>query len=73
MPAALALAADICAFPQTCLRHDRISALGQCDLAEADAVVNEFRHRLATIGSGWTQTGTERFAPGAGRHGAATD
>ena len=70
--AATALAREIAALPQTCLRHDRLSALEQWDLGEPQATLNEVRHGLTTIASGETAQGAARFAGGAGRHGAPT-
>src|SRR3977135_408459 len=67
---AIALAKDIAAFPQTCLRADRLSALRQWDLEEEDAIANEMRGGLEVIASGETLSGATRFASGAGRHGA---
>jgi enoyl-CoA hydratase len=67
--AAVTLAAELAALPQTCLRNDRLSAIEQWDLSEAQATVNEIRHGLATIASGETQEGAGRFESGAGRHG----
>src|SRR6201746_2197331 len=67
---AIALAKDIAAFPQTCMRADRLSALRQWDLEEADAIANEMRGGLEVIASGETLSGAARFASGAGRHGA---
>ncbi|PQA89067.1 crotonase/enoyl-CoA hydratase family protein [Hyphococcus luteus] len=69
LPAAKALAAEIAALPQTCLRHDRLSALEQWDLSEDAALRNEIRHGLATISSGETASGAAAFAGGAGRGG----
>jgi enoyl-CoA hydratase len=66
---AVALATEIAAFPQACLRNDRLSVLEQWDLAEADAVRNEVRRGLATIASGETLSGAARFGAGAGRKG----
>ena len=63
------LAAQLAAFPQLCMRGDRLSALEQWDLTEADAVQNELRHGLATIRSGETRAGATRFSSGEGRHG----
>jgi enoyl-CoA hydratase len=68
--AAEALAAEIAAFPQLCMRADRRSALEQWSLGEAGALANEYRHGLAVIESGETQRGAARFAAGAGRHGS---
>jgi enoyl-CoA hydratase len=67
--AAVALAGELAALPQTCLRHDRLSTLEQWDLDEPQATVNEIRHGLASIASGETAAGASRFMDGAGRHG----
>jgi enoyl-CoA hydratase len=67
---ALALAHQLAAFPQLCLRSDRQSALEQWGLNEDEATSNEMRLGLVTIRSGETQAGAARFAKGAGRHGA---
>lgn len=67
---AIALAKQIAAFPQSCMRADRLSALRQWDLAdEEDAIVNEMRGGLKVIDSGETLAGATRFASGHGRHG----
>ncbi|GAC1320987.1 MAG: crotonase/enoyl-CoA hydratase family protein [Acidimicrobiales bacterium] len=66
---ARALAAELSGLPQTCLRHDRLSALEQWDLSEGQATINEVRHGMTTITSGETLEGASRFASGAGRHG----
>jgi enoyl-CoA hydratase len=66
---ALELAAELAAFPQTCLRGDRLSALEQWGLTEEEAMANELRHGLATIRSGETLAGAQRFSGGQGRHG----
>jgi enoyl-CoA hydratase len=68
--AAEALAAEIAAFPQVCLRHDRMSALEQQGMEEDDAIAREFRHGLATI----EETGlaaVQGFRDGAGRGGSS--
>jgi len=67
---AVALAREIAAFPQTCLRNDRRSALAQWGLDEEAALAAESRFGLETIASGETAAGARRFAAGAGRHGA---
>lgn len=69
LAAAEALALQIAAFPQTCLRNDRRSACEQWGLDEAAAIANEFRHGLATLQSGETLAGASRFTSGIGRHG----
>ena len=66
---AVAWAKEIAAFPQTCLRNDRMSALEQWDLEESAAIDNEIARGLATLRSGETTAGAQRFAGGAGRHG----
>ena len=58
------------AFPQICMRADRLSALRQWDLEEEDAIANEMRGGLEVIASGETLSGAARFASGVGRHGA---
>jgi enoyl-CoA hydratase len=63
------LAAQIAAFPQTCLRHDRLSVLEQDGRGEADAMAGEFGHGLVSLAAD-TITGAGRFASGAGRHGS---
>lgn len=67
---AVALAKTLSAFPQTCLRSDRLSALQQAGMPERDALQQEFERGLQVIHSGETVTGAGRFAAGAGRHGA---
>jgi len=64
------LAARIAAFPQTCLRHDRLSSHEQFGLDLDEALRNEFRHGLQVVQSGETLRGAARFAGGGGRHGS---
>lgn len=66
---ALALAAELSAFPQRCLRTDRRSAHEQWDLPLGEALRRETELGLDTITSGETRAGAARFAAGAGRHG----
>ncbi|HEY0638280.1 MAG TPA: crotonase/enoyl-CoA hydratase family protein [Pseudonocardiaceae bacterium] len=67
-PAAEALAAELAALPQECLRHDRLSVLEQEGLDEDAAMANELRHgRISLAHAG---PGVARFVAGAGRHGA---
>lgn len=68
--AAEALAAEIAAFPQVCMRGDRLSAYEQANLSEAEAIRNEFLRGMQTVASGETVAGARRFKDGAGRHGA---
>jgi enoyl-CoA hydratase len=67
--AAIALAHEIAAFPQTCLRNDRRSALDQWSLTWDEATAHETRLGLATLASGETAGGAARFAAGEGRGG----
>ncbi len=71
--AAVALAHQLAALPQVCLRSDRMSALEQWGLSEEDAAVGEARRGRDVISSGETLAGATRFAGGAGRGGAAID
>jgi enoyl-CoA hydratase len=61
LPAAMALAKDLAALPQTCLRSDRLSALEQWGMELPEALRNEYRHGIATIQSGETLAGAQRF------------
>lgn len=66
---ALALAMEIGALPQVCLRNDRLSLLEQWGLTEDEAMRREFARGLETLASGESAEGAGRFAKGAGRHG----
>jgi enoyl-CoA hydratase len=72
LAAAQALAREIAAFPQRCMRADRASAFAQWSLPLAEALQREggggYR---AVLEEGLA--GAERFAAGAGRHGAPDD
>jgi enoyl-CoA hydratase len=72
LAAAVALGHELAAFPQTCLRRDRLSLLEQGPLDEADALGNEFAHGQVSL-SADTVAGATRFAHGAGRHGSFGD
>jgi enoyl-CoA hydratase len=67
---AIALAREIAAHPQRCMRNDRLSAIEQWGMEESSAIDNEVRYGLDTLRSGETAAGAQRFASGAGRHGA---
>lgn len=71
LEAAVALATELAAFPQTCMRSDRLSAIEQWGLAEASAAANEARRGRAVIESGEALSGAVAFAGGAGRAGRA--
>jgi enoyl-CoA hydratase len=63
------LAQQIAAFPQRCMRSDRMSAYEGWNLALPEALLSEYRYAIATINSGETREGAARFASGTGRHG----
>ena len=67
--AAETLAKEIAAFPQICMRGDRLSAYESYGLSIQEAMANEFRHGLEAIKAETVQ-GATRFAKGAGRHGS---
>lgn len=69
LQAALQLARELAALPQTCMRSDRLSSYEQWSLPAPEAVRNEFRRGLSVIQSGETVAGAQRFASGQGRHG----
>lgn len=69
--AAIELARQIASFPQGCMRSDRRSSYDQWSLDLPDALRRETELGLETIRSGETLAGAQRFASGAGRHGAA--
>src|SRR5262249_57937241 len=68
--AALDLARELAALPQTCLRNDRLSMLESLDLDAQAAMENEVRRGSATLSSGETAAGASRFQGGGGRHGS---
>jgi enoyl-CoA hydratase len=67
--AAEELAAQIAAFPQACMRHDRLSSYEQWGLPLPEALKNECRHGQASLASGDAEAGAGRFREGEGRHG----
>ena len=66
---ALALAKELAALPQRCMRSDRLAALEQWSLGAREAMLNEFHRGMTVINSGESKEGATRFASGAGRHG----
>jgi enoyl-CoA hydratase len=66
---ALDLARTLAAFPQNCLRADRISVYEQWSLGWEEARQNELSHGLPVLASGESRAGAQKFASGAGRHG----
>ncbi|HET8583026.1 MAG TPA: enoyl-CoA hydratase-related protein, partial [Jatrophihabitans sp.] len=69
--AAEALARELAAFPQACLRSDRASVYEGFGRPELDALGIEFRHGQAVLAEG--VQGAARFASGEGRHGSFGD
>lgn len=70
LEAALELAAQISAFPQTCLRNDRASAIAQWSMDWDAATRQEVELGRATLASGEAAAGAARFVAGQGRGGA---
>lgn len=68
--AAVELGRQLAAFPQTCLRNDRLATYEQWGLGWEEAWRNELRRGMDTLSSGETQDGADRFSAGHGRHGA---
>jgi enoyl-CoA hydratase len=69
--AAEQLAAELAAFPQTCLRHDRLSILEAEGRPETDALAVELKHGRESLTD--AAEGVARFTEGAGRHGSFGD
>jgi len=72
LPAAITLARQIAAFPQLCMRSDRMSVYRQWDVGLADALAHEAHAGLAPLGKGAAE-GAARFTKGAGRGGSFED
>src|SRR5580698_6252688 len=68
--AAEALARELAALPQACLRSDRQSTLEGLSLTEDAALASEFRHGLSALAAPGLPGEISRFASGAGRGGA---
>ena len=68
--AAEALAREIAAFPQACLRSDRQSAVQSLSLTDAEAMANEFWHGMTALAAPGLAEEIGRFRGGAGRGGA---
>jgi enoyl-CoA hydratase len=69
LAAAIALAKTLAAFPQRCLRSDRLSSYRQWATDVDEALRLETRLGVQVVQSGETLAGAQRFAAGAGRHG----
>ena len=68
LAAARALAREIAAFPQVCMRGDRMSAYEQFDLALPQAIENELAHGMRSL-TAEAVAGATKFAGGFGRGG----
>jgi len=66
---AIALAEQLAALPQTCLRNDRRSAYEQFGMGLDEALAHEFALGQQTLTSGEASRGASLFASGAGRSG----
>jgi enoyl-CoA hydratase len=69
LAAARALAHDVASRPQAALRSDRLSSYDQWSLALDEALGAEYRHGMATLGTGELFSGLDRYASGAWRAG----
>jgi enoyl-CoA hydratase len=69
---AVALAQSLAAFPQTCLREDRLSVHEQHGLPLPAALAVEWEHGVRSLAAG-ALDGAARFAGGHGRHGRFDD
>jgi len=67
--AAETLAAEIAAFPQSCVRSDRLAVYEGFDEPFDSAMENEFHRGLRVIAGGETEAGATHFSSGQGRHG----
>lgn len=67
--AAEQLALELSAFPQTCMRNDRLSAIEQWDLPYDQAMAVEFAYGRNSMKGGASARGAQRFADGKGRGG----
>jgi len=69
LAAARTLAGELAAFPQDCLRNDRLSLLDQHGREEPAAMAAELEHGLRSLAGGAVD-GARRFRDGDGRHGS---
>ena len=66
-----ALARELAALPQSCLRSDRQATFEGLALTEDAALANEFSHGMSALSAPGLADGIARFTGGAGRGGAA--
>jgi enoyl-CoA hydratase len=68
--AAEALAGELAALPQTCMRNDRLSAMESISLDHDAAMASEYAYGMASLADPALIAGVTRFREGAGRGGA---
>lgn len=69
LPEAMRLAEKIAAFPQLCMRTDRLSALRQWSLTMDEALIAEVKGGWDVLASGSARDGAGEFSRGKGRSG----
>jgi enoyl-CoA hydratase len=69
LEASIALAKDLCDFPQVTLRNDRLSALNQWSLPLQQALQVEFQLGMGSLLSGSSSEGAKKFKSGVGKGG----
>jgi len=69
LTAAMDLAHVLAAFPQQCMRGDRMSVYEQWSMTWEEARRNELKHGLQVLASGESRAGAQRFTGGVGKHG----
>jgi enoyl-CoA hydratase len=72
LAAAFALASELGALPQRCLREDRLSVLEQWGHDEKGALENEFHHGMHSLDAPELRVQLGNFRGGAGRHGSSS-
>jgi enoyl-CoA hydratase len=73
LAAAVTLAEEIAAFPQRCLRSDRLASYEQWSMTMPEALRNEFYRGKQVVDSGETMAGASKFVAGSGRHGSFSE
>ena len=69
LPEALALAEQLCAFPQTCMRRDLAAMKDAADCtSQAEALQKEYEHGIVSLAE--ARAGAAAFSAGAGRGGS---
>ncbi len=72
LPEAMSLAREMASRPQAALRSDRLCSYEQWSMTLEEALGAEYRHGIATIGTGQMRGGLERYASGDWRQGKFT-